>query len=429
MLSPTLQSTGVQPQTPILQQQKLKFACDACARRKISCPKQQPECERCVSRGQRCIYSPACRYGKRKAIRTTTLPSSSESQTDPTPTSSTFSENGDSCTPSDGTLTNSPATSDLSAELTAGNVFVPFSNFSNNLSFTSNSLNEVLRQPVGHPVTGGKANETLFSTCNPYQATSMYPYPEVNYFPPYVDHAGWPLQQISPIATSALNYRDESSLESTLWSGSVCSSCSVTRDIGAASLVDQALPQLHQRPHESCFTRTCNILKTLKRPSSKACIFDFTHVPCSGNPQQPVSNSVEKILRDTDYAIEHVASVLQCACHNTSSVRCALTLALFEVMSWYEIIVLALRRMDGKKAAQDSSPSSSSDEVYDSSCSTSPRTPAESNGLDLANTMSVPTVCIGEMRLSHTEANSVLSSLIRSRISKVREMVQAMSSN
>src|SRR5213080_3223543 len=46
--------------------QMLKLSCDVCAKLKIRCPKQQPSCDRCLSKGLRCVYSSARRYGKRK---------------------------------------------------------------------------------------------------------------------------------------------------------------------------------------------------------------------------------------------------------------------------------------------------------------------------------------------------------------------------
>jgi Fungal Zn(2)-Cys(6) binuclear cluster domain len=48
--------------------QMLKSTCDICAKLKVSCPKQQPHCEWCLSKGLQCLYSSARMYGKKKRV-------------------------------------------------------------------------------------------------------------------------------------------------------------------------------------------------------------------------------------------------------------------------------------------------------------------------------------------------------------------------
>ncbi|KAI1618124.1 hypothetical protein EDD37DRAFT_646938 [Exophiala viscosa] len=437
MSSPASSHNEAKPLMPTSKQQKLKYACDACARRKISCPKQQPECERCVSRGRRCTYSPACRHGKRKATArdptTKTLSSPSECRSEPTPSPLASPENEDPFTT--GTMNHSPTTfGGVPPELITDNMSARPWSMTSDLSFTASRLQEALGQSTDPTVTIVEPSETLLNPNYPYQELSMFHgYSEANSFPSYVPAFTWPLQQTPPPWTSASsNTRgsSSSSSESSSWSApaSACSSSSLTADIEAALLVDQALPQLHTR-QESCFTRTYSLLQTLRRPSGKVCVFESADMPSPSFRPNTVSDSVDRILLKTDKAIEHVTSVMKCECHTTSSVRCALTLALFEVISWYETIVRALNLPRAEKATEERSPSVSTDEDYDSRCTTSPEEQDEWDDSEYSETVSIPTVSIGDMRLPGADARSILGSLVRARIGKVRGMVQAMSAD
>lgn len=53
---------------------KLKLSCDACAKSKVACSKQQPECERCLHKGYNCTYSSSNRRGKKKREHTSPSP-------------------------------------------------------------------------------------------------------------------------------------------------------------------------------------------------------------------------------------------------------------------------------------------------------------------------------------------------------------------
>jgi hypothetical protein len=435
MSSSPMQSIETQappPPTPAVKKQKLKFACDACSRRKISCPKQQPECGRCISEGRRCVYSPSCRNGKRKSTKTLNAAAGNPEQRRPEPvttstSSSLSSDNENPFTPAV-LMKGSPSAADLASELaSAGMSGLPWT-LPNDLCFTTNSLHEALGQAVGNPVTNVSPSETLLNSTN-YFNDEPPMFPGTEFHPtPYTRPLAWPLQQTSPPLTAS-SYRTDSSLDLTPWSSASYSSSSFSStDLETALLADQALPDLYQRPHESCFARTCSLLKMLKRPTSKGCIFDPMHMPSPGAQHNPMASSVEKILQTTDMAVEHVTSVMQCACNTTSSVRYALTLALLEVMSWYEIIVLALHRQQAKGDTSGSSPSSNFDDAeHDSGWGSSPRTPVDSPDSDIANRVSIPSVSIGDMQIHGAEANGILSTLVRARIAKIRKMVASMS--
>jgi Aflatoxin regulatory protein len=392
--SSTSPSTETQTRTPAGSKQKLKFACDACARVKVACPKQQPECERCVSKGRRCIYSLACRSGKRSKVQVA---------------GKSLSENDD-------------ANPQLPELATKSSSIVPFS-LTSGISFTSGILHGALWQPADHTLTSVERSD-LFSTNNQYEDFSTYQYPD-SYFTSNVRPITWPQQPTSQLFTSPSSYTGEPSADSTPPSSDPGCSYSPTADAEAALLSNHELPHLPAQPQDNCFTRTYFLLHTLKRPSNNVCHFE------SADPLQPTnSESIDKILSNTDKAIEHVASVMQCSCHTTSSVRCALTLALLEVISWYETIVRQLntqqQQYEKPTSSHSSCPSwSSSDEYYDTCISGQ----SDSNSSTFSNMGpgSVPTVAIGGMQLARTDAKGVLKYLVLSRIRKVRGIVQSLS--
>ncbi|RMZ87498.1 hypothetical protein DV736_g5272, partial [Chaetothyriales sp. CBS 134916] len=431
MSSPAPQSTPAQPPNSRAKQQKLKFACDACARLKISCPKQQPECERCVSRGGRCVYSSACRLGKRKSTQSTaikTIPSPSSSRIRSSLNSFALSESktiGTKCSPAGN---NSSIAAEL-PEFPTDNISVHPLDLTNGLPFPATRVQGDFRQPSEELVNIVEPSDTLLHGASPYQELSMFQSQDSDFSPPSVGSTSWPAQRTSHISTSPSIYTGNSSTDSTPWSGLSCSSSDLTGQVETALAIGEALPQLHPVSRESCFTRSCSLLQTLKRPSSQVCIFESGQRSSPQNQHDSTLDSVDKILFNTDRAIEHVSSVIQCQCHTTSSVRHALTLTLFEVIAWYETIVRALNRQQGEKATQDSSPSSSSDEEYDNSDSSSSRTQSESSASEASSMVSIPTVSVGAMRLPQEDAKSVLNLLVRARIDKVRGMVQSLSAD
>ena len=414
--SDTTSSPTSQSQIPA-SKQKIKFACDSCARYKVACPKQQPECERCVSKGRRCIYSVACRNGKPKKSKpkdpTKALPSPSESWTWPTSSPIAPSESEEPLAII-GPATNTAATgSDLPELATNGNALFPC-NSTSGLPFTASSLYDAFWQPVDYPITSVDQSGPLST----YSAVSMYQCPN-NYFPPAVHPLAWPRQTTSPLFPSTSSYMYESSVESTPSSGS-SGSYSPTADAEAALLAGIQPLQLQPQTHDSCFARTYSLLNTLKRPSSNVCSFESAD-QSSPYLQPTVAESIDKILLNTDKATEHIKSVMQCSCHTTSSVRCALTLALFEVISWYETIVRGLNAQQRETRTQSSG--AGIDEEYDS-CSISQRARSDSNDSRISDIVSLPVVSIGDMQLRRADVKSVVGHLVLLRIQSLRGIVQ-----
>lgn len=422
--SPTTETMVAHPPTPV-SKQKLKLSCDSCASLKVACPKQQPECERCVSKGRRCTYSLACR-GKRKQSKlqdpTKTLPSPTERQIWPTPSPLQLPENEDPLASRNPAINNNATIPEL-PELTTNSTTVHPSNLTDSLSFLTNSLQEALWTPDDHPMTSVESSDSL-NPNHPYQEVSMYQCPYNNYFPSYVRPVRWPRQPTPPLFTPASSYMGEGSIGSTPSSGSACSNSPVA-DIDTAFLINNELPQLHPQPQDNCFTRTYILLHTLKRPSSNVCIFESSDLP-SPLLQTNLSESIDKILLNTDKAVEHVTSVLQCSCSSTSSVRCALTLVLSEVISWYETIVRDLNLQQGERFMRDPSPWSNSEDDFVTS---PPLSRSNSNGSNISSVVSVPTVSIGDMQLQRGDAKSVLIYLVLSRVRKVRGTVQSLSTD
>ncbi|RMZ79132.1 hypothetical protein DV738_g3496, partial [Chaetothyriales sp. CBS 135597] len=390
-MSPIMpQSTLVQQSpNPPPKQQKLKFACDACARLKISCPKQQPECERCVSRGRRCVYSPACRLGKRKSTQSTAaavvkeaskeaIPSPPESRSGSSSVSlSAFPESR----PSSAAVNMSSIAAEL-PDLPAEKISAHPWDLTNGLPFSTTRLQEAFAQLSEQPVTV-EPSETLLHGSYPYQELSMFQFQDSGFSPPSVSSSSWPTQQTSPLFTSESSCAGDSLGDSTPWSGSSRTSASITGQVETGLGIGdaEAGPQLLH----------------------------------SG------SHSVDKILFNTDRAIEHVACVIQCACHTMSSVRCALALTLFEVIAWYEIIIQTLNRNQGGESGGAPTPESNTagKEYQDSRNGGDPSNPSSPSSSEPSSLVSIPTVRVGTMRLQRTEANSVLTCLMRARIGKV----------
>jgi len=171
----------------------------------------------------------------------------------------------------------------------------------------------------------------------------MYHCPD-NYFPSYMQPSNWPT---SPLFTPSSSYISEAPDQSTSSSGSTWS-YSPAADLKATLSVNNELPRIHPQPQANCFTRTYILLHTLMQPSSNICVFESTDLP-SPLSWKPFPESIDQVLVNTDKAIEHVGSVMQCPCCTTSSVRCALTLVIFEVISWYETIVRESTNRKGKR--------------------------------------------------------------------------------
>lgn len=130
--------------------------------------------------------------------------------------------------------------------------------------------------------------------------------------------SNWPRQPTSPLFTSSSSYVREASDDSTPSSGSTWS-YSPTADLEATLFVNNELPRLHPRPQDNCFTRAYILLHTLMQPSSNICVFESADLP-SPLFRKPFSESIDQILLNTDKAIEHVDSVMECSCCTTSSV-------------------------------------------------------------------------------------------------------------
>jgi hypothetical protein len=412
--SQTQSKSQTQTQTPV-SKQKIKFACDSCARYKVACPKQQPECERCVSKGRRCTYSVACRNGKPKKNKpkepTKSLPSPAESWTWPTSSDFALSESEEPIA-TKGVATNKGTTTSELPELAPNNNSVLPIGLTSGLPFNTNNFYDAFWQPVDYPMTIVEPNDSL----NAYPPVSMYQGPN-NYFPPTAHTLAWPRQPTSPLFPSTSTYISDSSVESTPSSGS-SGSYSPTADAEVALLAGIKPLQLQPQTHDSCFARTYNLLHTLKRPSSTICSFSSSESSPTLHP--PITESIDKILLNTDKATEHIISVMQCSCHTTSSVRCALTLALFEVISWYDTIV---RELNAQPEPHRPLSSGSSDEEYDR-CYISPRARSYSDGSTRSEDSLLPVVSIGNMQLRRGDVKSVVGHLVLLRIRKVRGIVQ-----
>ena len=100
-----------------------------------------------------------------------------------------------------------------------------------------------------------------------------------------------------------------------------------------------------------CFQRVCEAFQTLKQTheaaaSATAATACLLEPPVTTAAAQFVltPDYVGSMLQTTCHVIEEAAAILQCPCHRTAKVRCALTMLLLEVVSSYEELGKQLRR-------------------------------------------------------------------------------------
>lgn len=424
--------------------QMLKLSCDACARLKVACPKEQPECGRCVSKGLHCVYSLACRTGKRKRSKTSDLTNHAQSPSASpqcwvwqTPSPFTLPESEDALFQRAAAIDIDSMSAEL-PELPPNNSSVLGSpiGLATGIAPTMNSLQDALWQAADQPMPSIEPYSP-HSTHHAYQEASMCQFP-YGYFPLYVPQTNcrWSQQPTSPLFGSiSRDYCKAAASEPTPSLSSACSSYSSTADLEATLLNGMGLQQLSPQPQDNCFTRTYMLLHTLQQPSTSICAFQSTNVPSPSRETNYVHESIDRILLKTDKAVQEVKSVMQCSCHTTSSVRCALTLVLFEVMTWYETIAHEINELQTEASTQASSPScnSNNDEGYstgqNSYCSGSKSSASSASPIITERVSNTPSIAIGEMQLPHKDVKSVLNYFVLSRIRTVRGIVESLSTD
>ncbi|KAK5942639.1 hypothetical protein PMZ80_005204 [Knufia obscura] len=384
-----LEDTNVAKSTKT-SKQSLKISCDACARGKIKCPKQQPACERCVSKGRKCIYSTAQRYGKKSR-----LARQRESETD---------------------------ASVLKAPRVAAGNGPP--------------------APEPDPVP-----DAPIPTSIPFEEYEVLAHPSVDAFLSMDSGESWPpSESLSPSdewsgmdgmdgvdvmvpesLDPMLTGSDQSSQQ---FPGSLPDS-PIRNAVGiphvplhfgysqniAATTETMLPPEAGNWPRSAvhstldCFRRVCEAFQHLKRPQDTLCVYQSSQdTPYEDDAQ--TSLNISDVFTRTGEAMNTVSLVIQCPCHATTKVRCALTLLLFDIISWYEIVAASISQ--GPWSRQFCSASSMCS-------STASADTLMSNAMETSPTYDGPQV----MGLSETHHG--LAQVILFKIRKIRSLMQNLS--
>lgn len=389
---------------------KLKLSCDSCAKLKVGCPKQQPECERCVNKGRRCTYSSANRYGKKKREQEPGpeggLPSPPEHFIWQTPLAASDQGYNDSRSQTQ-PLRHDVALLDISDHALAAR---SSSNNNSSSSLTQQRTCGQSEHPWSSPNDLFPSIETCDdpSTAHAYREISLYQTSPI-YYTPYVNTTSWP-----PVPSLDLQLDSPSSHDSDRSSDSAQNPCHPsTQSVDASQPFIGHLAGLRlPTAQETCLNRICNLFQSLKRPKANFCIFRSQNVrpPCQIPPD---NKSIEDILSTTDDAIEQTSVIMRCPCSKDSSFRCTLLLVLCEVISCYEHVVKLLGGGGSRSPC-------SSDEGYTSA-------PSSNGPGGVSSGISVPTIMVGTLKLDRSDATNILAQLILSRIKRVREMVEELS--
>ncbi|KAJ9664385.1 hypothetical protein H2198_000314 [Neophaeococcomyces mojaviensis] len=363
--------------------QSLKLSCDACARGKIKCPKQQPACERCVSRGRECIYSTAQRYGKKSRL---TRQRESETDASILEVPSVAVSNGPPIPEPDLVHDALMPTS------------IPFEEY------------EVLAHPsVGAlSIDSGESwphSESLSSSDEWSGMDSMVP-ESLDLMLPGSDQSSQQFPGSLP----------DSPIRNTIGISHVPLHFDNSQNIAATTetmLPSEADNWTQSADHSAvdCFRKVCEAFQHLKRPQDTPCVYQSSQdMPYEDDVQ--TSMNISDVFTRTGEAMNTVSLVIQCPCHATTKVRCALTLLLFDIISWYEIVVASISQNTWSRRVSSAGSMCSSTTSADALIS---------NAMDTSPTYDGPQV----MGLSET--HYALAQVILFKIRKIRSLMQNLS--
>ncbi|KAK5957871.1 hypothetical protein OHC33_001060 [Knufia fluminis] len=386
--SPTrkLEDTNVAKSTKT-SKQSLKTSCDACARGKIKCPKQQPACERCVTKGRKCVYSTAQRYGKKSR-----LARQRESETDasvlkaasaavgsrppapepdpvhdaPMPTSIPFEEYDALAHPS----------VEPFLSMDSGESWPPSESLSPSDEWSGmDGMNGMVPEPLDPMLSGSDQSSQQFPGSLPDS----------------------PIRNAIGIPHVPLHFGDSQNIAATKETMLPPGAGNWTR-FADHSAVD-------------CFRRVCEAFQHLQRPQDTLCVYQSSQDTPYEDAAQ-TSLNISNVFTRTGEAMNTVSLVIQCPCHATTKVRCALTLLLFDIISWYEIVAASISQGPWSRR------------FYSASSTCSSTTSADTL---MSNAMETSLTCDGPQVMGLSETHHGLAQVILYKIRKIRSLMQNLS--
>lgn len=310
---------------------KLKFSCDACAKSKLKCGRQQPTCQRCSKQGVPCVYSPARRTGKRRA-----RPSlrSSVSQRCPAVSASDVPSLGGQLGLRDLSIS-APSSIEEAASLHLSSFWEPrffvqhaeslrAPDYSHRLAMTAMED----RQLHAWKTYGAESRGSLGLGIGAFPVWNDSTYIESN---PNLNLASETASGLDSFALDPPAGSDSGSLaddrKATL-------NCLTMRDLAESK---KSPSPTHTTPNdtpiavrESCALLAVSILRDVHNPST----------PCASASYFPNSRNydIDYMLQTATEATEKAMTILQCRCSLDSHLTLLLTLISSEILSSYELI-------------------------------------------------------------------------------------------
>ena len=366
---------------------KLKGSCDACAKAKVKCGKEQPTCQRCTNQEVTCHYSLARRMGKRRASCTMAATAAAAAaaaaqaaagaargQGEDQPSRLHLSDLKDLFSPEQDHVKLSLDTPDSMGI------------FSYQHKVSPSALGFRLPTP-DHSGTVTPWKETIQSGDSYFSKSSItsnnhFHSAQLNFSMP----ENW-VDQLSMTPASDQMFACEDELQSyfSVQDGSTNAS---TPSFGCATASNNN-SDLHHHHHEDCMSLALSTLHSLhvQLASCSSISSSFSPAP---------SPSIDNVLTNNKAAIDHTLTILNCPCSLNPHIALLLTLIGSKILAWYQAI-----------ARNGSSPSPSSN-------APSPRFPE--------TVMPMP-ITIGVFRLDGEDQSKMIAQLVLTELTKVGWLV------
>lgn len=309
------------PREPVTSK-KLKGSCDACAKAKVRCGKEQPICQRCTNQEVTCHYSPARRMGKRPASSITAATAAAAAQAtariqaDDQPSrhhlsdfSSAFSPEHDQTKPS----TETPGPMDV---------------FSYPQTASASSFGFGLPTP-NHSGTVTPWKDPIHSSDNYFSKSGVtsnahFPSSPMNFSMP----ENW-VDQLSMTSASDQMFACEDDLQSyfSVQDGSTSAS---SPSFGCATLSNSSSDH-HHHLQQDCMSLALTTLHSLHVRLSSC-----TSVSSSLSPAP--APSIDNVLANNKVAMDSISTVLDCPCSLNPHIALLLALTGSKILAWYQAI-------------------------------------------------------------------------------------------
>lgn len=310
------------PREPVTSK-KLKGSCDACAKAKVRCGKEQPTCQRCSNQEVTCHYSPARRMGKRPAssitaaIAAAAAQASARTQADDQPSRHHLSDFSSAFSPEHDHAKPSP-------ETPGG----PMDVFSYHPSASASSFGFGLPTP-NHSGTVTPWKDPIHSSDNYFAKSGVtsnahFPSSPINFSMP----ENW-VDQLSMTSTSDQMFACEDDLQSyfSVQDGSTSAS---SPSFGCATLSNSSSDH-HHHLQQDCMSLALTTLHSLH-----VRLTSCTSVSSSLSPAP--APSIDNVLANNKVALDSISTILDCPCSLNPHIALLLALTGSKILAWYQAI-------------------------------------------------------------------------------------------